>query len=213
MKAFTGLYAITPQGLIGEALLRQARLAIEGGASVLQYRKKNLPAKQRLAEAALLAELCLQLQVTFIINDDFQLAKVVCADGVHLGVDDQSLPAAREVLGEQAIIGISCYDNLARALQAERQGASYVAFGRFFPSRSKPNATPAPLALLQRAKAQMGIPIVAIGGITPENAGTVFAQGADMVAVIDGIFGQPDPRQAAQQYLSDVSLQPPRYSP
>lgn len=213
MKALTGLYAITPQGLVGEALLRQTQLAMEGGASVLQYRKKNLPTKLALEEAVQLAALCQQHQVTFIINDDYQLAKVVGADGVHLGKDDHSLQTARDLLGDQAIIGISCYDDLTRALQAEHQGASYVAFGRFFPSGSKPNATPAPLDVLQRAKAQLRIPIVAIGGIRPENAATLFSQGADMVAVIEGIFGQPDPRHAAQQYLRDVSLQHPRYFP
>jgi thiamine-phosphate pyrophosphorylase len=201
MKPFAGLYAITPEGLTGESLIRQVRLAIDGGVTVLQYRKKNLPQKQALEEAAQLAALCQQLQVTFIINDDHRLAKAVKADGVHLGKDDQSMKAARNLLGDTAIIGISCYADLDRAIEAQAQGASYVAFGRFFPSRSKPNATPAPLDLLEQAKANLHIPIIAIGGIQPEQAALLFTKGADMIAVIDGIFGQPDARQAAQQYL------------
>ena len=205
MKAFTGLYAITPENLAGESLYLRAQQAIEGGASVLQYRKKNLSEKQMLEEALRLAELCRQQQVTFIINDHYLLAKKVGAQGVHLGIDDEHLEPAREHLGASAIIGISCYDNLERAIEAEHQGANYVAFGRFFPSRSKPLATTAPLALLEKAKAKLRIPIVAIGGIQPEHAPLLFSKGADMIAVIDGLFGQPNPKQAAFNYLASTS--------
>jgi thiamine-phosphate pyrophosphorylase len=138
----------------------------------------------------------------FIINDDVTLAKETQADGVHLGREDAAIAQARKQLGSRAIIGVSCYNELARAEQAAAQGADYVAFGRFFPSRTKPQAVPASLDLLREAKKKLHIPVVAIGGITPENGASLIAAGANALAVIEGVFGQADVRAAAERYAS-----------
>ena len=140
------------------------------------------------------------LGFVFLVNDDVELAKQTQADGVHLGREDVSLVQARTQLGPQAIIGVSCYNELARAVQAQNEGADYVAFGRFFPSRTKPQAVQADLELLREAKTKLHIPIVAIGGITPENGASLIAAGADALAVIEGVFGQADVRAAAARY-------------
>lgn len=174
--------------------------AIAGGAQIVQYRDKKHAAAERARQASELAELCRQHNVLFIVNDDVALAKQSRADGVHLGREDAALAPARAQLGPQAVIGVSCYNELARAQAAEKQGADYVAFGRFFPSRTKPQAVPASLDLLREAKQQLHIPIVAIGGITPENGAALIAAGADALAVIEGVFGQPDIRAAARRY-------------
>jgi thiamine-phosphate pyrophosphorylase len=138
--------------------------------------------------------------VLFIVNDDVTLAKETQADGVHLGREDASLVQARAQLGPKVIIGLSCYNELARVETAQAQGADYVAFGRFFPSRTKPRAVPANLDLLREAKKKLRIPVVAIGGITPENGASLIAAGADALAVIEGVFGQADVRAAATRY-------------
>ena len=136
----------------------------------------------------------------FIVNDDITLAKQTKASGVHLGREDASVADAREQLGPQAIIGVSCYNELTRAETAQAQGADYIAFGRFFPSRTKPQAVQANPDLLREAKKKLHIPVVAIGGITPENGAALIAAGADALAVIEGVFGQPDIRAAAERY-------------
>jgi len=128
--------------------------------------------------------------VLFIINDNVQLAKQVSADGVHLGKEDNNISQARKQLGKTAIIGISCYNQIQRAIEAEQQGADYIAFGRFFPSKTKPHATAADPQIIIQAKQKISIPIVAIGGITAENANTVISAGADSIAVINGVFAQ-----------------------
>jgi thiamine-phosphate pyrophosphorylase len=196
-----GLYVITDNNLIPEQQLEQAVLsAIHGGARLLQYRDKTDDDKAREARANTLAALCRQHDVTFIINDDVQLAMRCKAHGVHLGQDDDSVIAARRQLGGEAIIGVSCHGDLELALDAENQGADYVAFGRFFPSRTKPEAPAADIQVLEDAARQLSIPCVAIGGISPDNGGTLIQAGADMLAVIHGIFGAPDIKAAAQQY-------------
>ncbi len=198
-----GLYAITDPYLTpGDTLFDAVQATLDGGARVLQYRDKLHEAGDRLRIAQQLRELTAAHRALLIINDDMALAAAVEADGVHLGQDDAPLEAAREKLGDEAIIGVSCYADLARARQAAQAGASYVAFGRVFPSRTKPHATPAPLSLLTRAKAELDIPVVAIGGITLENIDRVVAAGADMAAVIHGLFGQNDIRAAAQAFCA-----------
>jgi thiamine-phosphate pyrophosphorylase len=137
--------------------------------------------------------------VPLIINDDAQLAKAVGADGVHLGKDDGDIANARAVLGEAAIIGVSCYNSLDRAVTAQAQGASYVAFGRFFSSNTKPLAAPAQLDTLQQAKAVIKLPIVAIGGILPSNGLALIDAGADLLAVVGGLFDNAL-ENAARQY-------------
>jgi thiamine-phosphate pyrophosphorylase len=196
-----GLYAIADTQYLDDArLLSAVGEAIAGGARVIQYRDKKHAAAERTRQASELAKLCRQHDVLFIVNDDVTLAKETQADGVHLGREDTSLIQAREQLGSQAIIGASCYNELARAEAAQVQGANYVAFGRFFPSRTKPQAVQADLDLLREAKTKLHIPVVAIGGITPENGVSLIVAGADALAVIEGVFGQADVRGAAQRY-------------
>jgi len=202
LNQLRGLYAITDRQLAtGLPLADQVALALAGGARVIQYRDKETEPERRQQEASRLLQLCRQAQRPLIINDDLELAHQIGADGIHLGRDDPNPATARARLGADAIIGVSCYNRLPLALQAQDAGADYVAFGRFFPSRSKPDAVPADPVLLREARRQLSIPIVAIGGITPENGGPLVAAGADMLAVIQGIFGQPDIRAACQRFL------------
>ena len=198
-----GLYAITDRRLIPEAeLVERVRKAIDGGAAIIQYRDKSSGQARRLEQAAALAALCSARQVPLIINDDIELAAAVNADGVHLGIDDTSIRTARAQLGEDAIIGVSCYNRLERAVEAVAAGADYVAFGRFFASKTKPNAVTADTDLLVAARQQLRVPIVAIGGITPDNGAALIAAGADYLAAIDGVFGQADVYTAAQGYAA-----------
>jgi thiamine-phosphate pyrophosphorylase len=196
-----GLYAIADTHFLDDTLLPDAvGAAIIGGARVIQYRDKKNNAESRLAQAREIAKLCRQHNVLFLVNDDIELAKQAWASGVHLGREDAAIARGRELLGPQAIIGVSCYNELARAEQAEAQGADYVAFGSFHSSRTKPQAVRAGLELLSAAKQKLHLPIVAIGGITPENGAHLVAAGADALAVIEGVFGQDDVRAAARRY-------------
>lgn len=197
-----GLYAIADTSIISsDPLVDAVEHVIAAGAGVIQYRDKQSPDNHRYRDALALSRLCRQHDVVFIINDDIRLAKQVNADGVHLGKDDASLAEARETLGDTALIGVSCYNQLDRAIAAEKQGADYVAFGRFFPSKTKPDAIQAGAELLTSAHQSLSIPVVAIGGITPDNGGELLTAGADLLAVIDGIFGQPDAGTAARHYV------------
>ena len=192
----SGLYAITAESHFSSEQLAQAvNAALRAGAKVIQYRAKST--QNRLTEAKLLLAVCHVFQVPLIINDDVELALAIGAAGVHLGKDDGSIVEARRSLGEEAIVGVSCYNSVERALEAQVLGASYVAFGRFFPSSSKPNAPCAQLETLAAAKQCLHLPIVAIGGITPENGRLLIDAGADLLAVIDGVFGAGDPEQSA----------------
>ena len=198
-----GLYAITesrqtPPG----TLIEQVSLAIDGGAVLIQYREKHLAREERGREARALARLCRERNIPLIINDDIELAASCDAAGVHLGQDDAPVSRARRRLGRGAIIGVSCYNQLERAHAAAGTEASYVAFGRFFPSNTKPGAVRALPALLTQARREIKLPIVAIGGITPENGAELVHAGADLLAVIHGVFGQPDISAAAQAYAA-----------
>ena len=184
-----GLYAITDAELISDAqLFSSIESAILGGAKIIQYRNKSASKSQQYEQAVQLNTLCQQHQVTFIINDDPVLAKAVHADGVHLGQDDGKIADARQRLGQQAIIGVSCYNRINNAEHAVKQGADYIAFGRFFPSNTKPDAKHAELTLLQDAAERFTIPIVAIGGITLKNAPEIIKHGANAIAVIHSLF-------------------------
>ena len=182
-----GLYAITPDTDNSEQLIEQVSAALDGGARILQYRNKGSDAVRRLWQANILKSLAQSRGALFIVNDDVALAEAVRADGVHLGRDDDAIAAARARLGDGAIIGASCYNSLDLARSAVAAGASYVAFGAVFASGTKPGAVHAPLSLLADA-ASLGVPRVAIGGITADNAGQVVAAGADAIAVIGGLF-------------------------
>jgi thiamine-phosphate pyrophosphorylase len=195
-----GLYAITDPSLCPDkSLADQVEAALKGGASVIQFRDKRPEREIRKFLASQLLSLCNKHQALLIINDDLSLAQEIGAHGVHLGRDDADIHQARESLGEQAIIGISCYNRLELAQSAVENGADYVAFGRFYPSSTKPEAVQATPELLQLAKQQIDRPLVAIGGITPENGAPLIEAGADMLAVIHGVFGQADVRNACQQ--------------
>ncbi|HST28631.1 MAG TPA: thiamine phosphate synthase [Rudaea sp.] len=191
-----GLYAISDGSRAN--LIDACTAAIEGGAVVLQYRDKTSDRARRRDEASALAALCARHRVPLIVNDDIELAAGIGAAGVHLGEDDADIAAARSRLGSGAIIGVSCYDSLDRARELAAD-ADYLAFGAFFPSPTKPRARRATPDLLCAARA-FGKPLVAIGGITPDNAAPLLAAGADFVAVISGVFGQPDVADAARRY-------------
>lgn len=193
-----GLYAITqPEGKTAEQVIAEVEAALKGGAVLVQYRDKQAVDGEGLAGRLL--RLCRNYHVPLIINDSVELALAVGADGVHLGRDDGNIAAARAKLGADAIIGVSCYNDIARATAAVAAGADYVAFGRFFPSGSKPLAAPAEIGTLREAKRSLPVPIVAIGGILPENAGQLLAAGADLLAVIGGVF-DGDPFEAARRF-------------
>lgn len=191
-----GLYLVTPDEPDDARLIERVR-AVLPHAALLQYRDKLSDADSRLRRALALKSLCDGFGVPLIVNDDAALAEAVDAAGVHLGEDDGAIAAARARLGDDAIIGASCYDRIDLAQAAVKQGADYVAFGALFPSLTKPNARRAPPELFAQA-AQFGVPRVAIGGITPDNVRTAIAAGADLVAVIGGVFEASDPVAAAR---------------
>ncbi|HXH02278.1 MAG TPA: thiamine phosphate synthase [Candidatus Competibacteraceae bacterium] len=196
-----GLYVLTDATLIpAERFVATVEQAIRGGARVVQYRDKSTDPLRRRAQAGALVALCRELGVPLIVNDDVELAREVGADGVHLGRDDERIRAARARLGAGHIIGASCYDELARARRAQAAGADYLAFGSFFPSPTKPAAVRAGATLLRQARCEFTLPLVAIGGITPDNGAELIAAGADNLAVISGVFGQPDVAAAAHRY-------------
>lgn len=202
--ALRGLYAITPDTLVREParLLAAVTAAIRGGAQLIQYRDKHNAANERLVLARALVQTCHAAGARLIVNDDAELAVAAGADGVHLGRSDGSLAAARERLGPQALIGATCGNSLDRARAALAAGADYVAFGRFFPSLTKPEAPPADVQTLIDAKRELGAVICAIGGITPDNAAPLLAAGADLLAAVDGVFGAADIETAARAYAA-----------
>lgn len=193
-----GLYAITdgPRADLCDA----AYAALDGGAALLQYRDKTRERHRRLREARALVELCARFRRPMIVNDDIELARAAGAAGVHLGEDDADIGEARGILGSAAIIGVSCYDSIARARDAAAAGADYLAFGAFFPTTSKAVTRRATPDLLREAEA-CGLPRVAIGGITPDNGGPLVAAGAEFLAAISGVFGAGDVRAAAREYV------------
>lgn len=199
-SSVSGLYAITPDLADTASLLGMVEAALAGGARMLQYRNKSLEAAQQLIQARALLTLCRGYRVPLIINDHLELALAVDADGLHMGSNDGSLAEARARLGRGKILGASCYDRLPSAAKAGSLGADYVAFGAFFPSSVKPGAVRARLTLLRDAKQQLSLPVVAIGGITLDNAPQLIDAGADGVAVISALFGAPDIGAAARRF-------------
>ncbi|MBL4585283.1 MAG: thiamine phosphate synthase [Pseudomonadales bacterium] len=211
-EAIAGLYAITPDNRPLAQLLRETKQALQGGANLVQFRDKSTDTQQRLKSARALLALCAEFGIPLIINDDIELAASIDAAGVHLGQQDASIAEARSILGEQAIIGATCHGSIELARQAKQQGASYLAFGRFFNSSTKPNALPAPITILPEAK-KLQLPIVAIGGITHLNAGQLLAQGADAIAVVNALYGATDIDARAMDFtaLFTKSVYPPRH--
>jgi thiamine-phosphate pyrophosphorylase len=200
LAGFRGLYAVTPDEPDIGLLTRKVRKVLAGGARILQYRNKSANAAQRREQGAALLALCREARIPLVINDDLDLARAIRADGLHLGRDDVSIAVARAQLGKDRLLGVSCYDRLELAVAAREAGADYVAFGSAFPSATKPGATRAPLSLYREARARLDSPIVAIGGITTENAHAVIEAGADAVAVISALFDAADIEAAARSF-------------
>ena len=201
-RALHGLYAVTPDTGDTAALLAGVESALAGGARFLQYRNKSASAALRREQGAALLALCRRHGVPLIVNDHLDLALALDADGLHVGSDDASVERARLDLGAGKILGVSCYNHLENAMSAQQAGADYVAFGSFFPSAVKPGAVSASPGLLGEARKRVAVPVVAIGGITLENAPTLVAAGADAVAVISALFGARDVRLAARSFAA-----------
>lgn len=201
-KNLSGLYGITDQQLMPDlaSMLTQVEKSLKGGAEIIQYRDKSSDLKKRVQQASALNTLCKKHNALLLINDDAGLAAGIGAAGVHLGQSDGAVVEAREMLGPDAIIGVTCHDSIQLAEKAAAEGADYVAFGAFFPSKTKPNAKPAPISLLQEAKEKVQLPIVAIGGISVDNADQIISAGADMVAVIHALYAQNNITATAKQF-------------
>ena len=195
-----GLYAITDSQLTPAHCIEQkVESALKGGAQLIQYRDKTSPFEQKKITALKLQGLCRQYHRKLIINDDLKLAHAINADGVHLGQEDASINDARELLGSDVIIGATCHDSLSLAHNAVNNGASYVAFGRFYCSTTKPGASSCSIELLKEARQSINIPIIAIGGITLKSAPVIIAEGADMIAMVHGVFGAENIEQQSQE--------------
>jgi len=195
-----GLYLVTPDWDDTAALLARTEAALGAGVALLQYRHKTATPQLRQEQAAALLALCRRHGVPFIINDHVELCRELGADGVHVGGTDLSVAQARASVGPDKIVGASCYGDLQLAIDAERAGASYVAFGGFYPSRVKRYAVTTPPSIIDDALAAVRVPCVVIGGMTPENAAPLMARGAHMVAAISSVYGAPDPAAAARAF-------------
>ena len=196
-----GLYAITPDSADLNTLIQKTQLAIEGGAFMVQYRSKIQDRDVKMQQCAAILRLCRDYKIPCIVNDEVDMCRILEADGVHLGEKDDNIAEVRRILGEDAIIGSSCYDQLNRAKQAQKEGASYVAFGAMFETSAKPNAPRATLELLREAKSQIQIPIVAIGGITVNNAHDVIKTGIDAIAVITSLYDAKTIKETAETFV------------
>ncbi len=199
-KPVSGLYAVTPELTDSIALIGKVDAALRGGARVVQYRSKLIADSLRRSQAGEIANLCRIRNALFIVNDSVVLAREVDADGVHLGKDDGGVLAARTALGRGKLIGVSCYNEIDRARAAVAQGADYVAFGSFFSSSTKPQALRAGMELLHSAASEIALPVVAIGGITEDNAAGLIAAGADAVAVLSALFDAFDVEAQARRF-------------
>lgn len=198
-----GIYAITDlAGGSSESMLLRTELLLRLGITMLQYRSQQTDREVLNREARQLKKLARKFCVPLIINNDVDLALRVGADGVHLGKDDLSVGEARVRLGRRSIIGCSCYNELRRAGDAVDAGADYLAFGSFFDSPSKPDAVRAKPELIRQAKEELNVFVVAIGGVTPENGPGLVAAGADMLAVISGLYAAVEPANTAKRYLN-----------
>ena len=189
-KKISGIYAITPNKSLDLNTIEQA--IVTHKINILQYRHKTTDVSIKLNEAKQLQQLCLRHNTLFIINDDINLAQKIKADGVHLGKDDTSIEVARAQLGSDAIIGVSCYNDIKLAKIAQDKGANYVAFGALFPSNTKPNAPHCPLDIIMQAKQALAIPIVGIGGVDFDNQQQALDAGCDAVAMINALFQSTD---------------------
>ena len=189
MKSLQGIYAITDEILTPKpTILHQVEQALDGGAKVIQLRDKSSTDEELENLAKSLQKLCVEKDATFFINDRVQLAKKIGADGVHIGFTDQSVKETRQEVGEQMLIGVSCYGDIARAKQAVADGADYVAFGAFYPSKTKPKAAVVDLEVIAQAKKELNVPVCVIGGINEANIHEVAKHQPDMYSLVSDIF-------------------------
>ncbi|MES2325081.1 MAG: thiamine phosphate synthase [Pseudomonadota bacterium] len=195
-----GLYLVTPNWTDTGRMLACTRAALEGGASLVQYRNKDAGAELRREQATALLALCRQYARPLVINDHLALCAELDADGVHVGGTDASVAEARALLGPGKIVGASCYGDLALAHAAARSGASYAAFGGFYPSLVKQYSFSTAPEIVTRALDEIALPLVVIGGMTPANAAPLVARGAHMVAAITSVYTADDPRDAARAF-------------
>lgn len=195
-----GLYLVTPDWDDTDRLLHATTLALSAGVSLLQYRHKTASADLRLEQATQLLALCRKMHVPFIINDHIDLCLALDADGIHVGGTDASVAVVRTLIGNKKILGASCYGDLQMARDAAKAGASYVAFGGFYPSRIKKYEVSTPVDIVSRAKAELILPVCVIGGMTALNAAPLVNAGADMVAAISSVYASDDPRGAVNAF-------------
>ena len=207
MRTLQGLYAIADvQDIQTPDFLERVQAVLVAGVPLIQYLDKVNDRDVRTRTAERLRKMTHKHRSLLIINDDVELARAVDADGVHLGKEDCRIDEARARLGAEIIIGASCYDDYGNAVEAVANGASYIAFGSFFASPTKPSAPRADLDLITRAKQELDIPVCAIGGITQKNVVPLLDAGADMIAVISSLFDAPSPARSVQEY--QALLQP-----
>ncbi len=195
-----GLYLVTPDWDETERLLEASEIALKNGATILQYRHKTASPALRILQAQALADLCRRLGKLFIVNDHLELCQLVNADGLHVGGTDISIAEARALIGPDKVLGASCYGDLALARLAAAQGASYVAFGGFYPSRVKKYEVSTQPEIIGAAKAELNLPVVVIGGMTAANSAPLVAQGSDMVAAISSVYMAPDVATATREF-------------
>jgi thiamine-phosphate pyrophosphorylase len=210
MTKLEGLYAITPDWADSARLIVVTEAILAGGCRLLQYRNKTASPCHRDEQAVALRGLTRRYGARLIVNDDVELALACEADGVHLGSDDGDLATARKRLGPDRLLGASCYQSFDLASAAVAAGADYIAFGSFFASPTKPLAKRADTALIQSARAELGRPVCAIGGIDLTNANGLVAAGADLLAVITAVYNDADPKRASHDFMQlfENRLQP-----
>ena len=197
-----GLYLVTPDWDDTDALIKATETALSVGVGLLQYRHKTANGELRLEQASALLKLCRQHNVPFIINDHIDLCVALDADGIHVGGTDASVAVVRTLIGKDKILGASCYGDFALAEQAQIAGASYVAFGGFYPSRVKKYEVSTPASIVSKAKSQLTLPVCVIGGMTPENAKPLVKEGADMVAAISSVYSADDIAIAVKEFAA-----------
>lgn len=202
MHKLSGLYLVTPDWDDTEQLIKVTEQALLGGAAIVQYRHKFADAILRYEQASALLALCRRFDVPFIINDHVELCLVLDADGLHVGGTDISVTVARAAVGPEKILGASCYGDLQLAQAAHGAGASYVAFGGFYPSRVKKYPVTTPFEIVSAACAAIPLPNVVIGGMTVENCQQLVAAGAHMVAAISSVYLAADPQAAAREFVN-----------
>jgi thiamine-phosphate pyrophosphorylase len=195
-----GLYIVTPDWDDTKKLVEVTEQALRGGAEIVQYRHKTADPSLRSEQARELMSLCCRYRKPFIINDHVELAMEVGADGIHVGGTDAAIAEVRKQVGPTKIVGASCYGSLELAQAAHAAGASYVAFGGFYPSRVKKYPVTTPVEIIGQSKKAVPLPVVVIGGMTPENAAPLVIAGTDMVAAISSVYMQPDPEAAARKF-------------